>query len=157
MIIRPAKIEDCAMIGAFWHELVGYHQRLDKRLPSATPDGAVRYAQRIRDQLSDSYYHTLVAIEDNGTLIGYVTGMIIETMPDLFEHERCGLLADIYVLSTKRGQGIGKALVETMCDWFRLREVRYYEYHVAAQNEAGMTFWRSMQGKPVMARMRSHL
>jgi GNAT superfamily N-acetyltransferase len=157
MIIRAAKAEDCETIGAFWQALVAHHHDLDSDLPQALADGAARYATRILEQLDDPYRQTLVALDDDGKLIGYVLGMVMDFMPDLFEQERVGMLADIFVLPEHRGQGVGKALVLALCDWFRARRVTSYEYYVAAKNPQAQAFWQAMGGRASMIRMKATL
>jgi GNAT superfamily N-acetyltransferase len=157
MIIRPAKEADTERIGEMWLDLVNYHRDLDESMPTAAKDGHHRYAQRIRYSLNDSYQKVLVA-EENGELLGYVTGMIIDIVPEMFVEERAGMIGDIYVLPNQRGKGIGKALMQVMKDWFKLRGVSYYEWSVASQNTAGVRFWEeSMKGKSIMLRMRAAL
>lgn len=157
MIIRPAKASDSERIGALWLDLVNYHRELDENMPTAAEDGHVRYAQRIRYSLNDSYQRVLVA-EENGDLLGYVTGMIIDIVPEMFLEERAGMIGDIYVLPSQRGKGTGTALMQVMKDWFKLRGVTYYELSVAAENQSGVRFWQdNMKGTSIMLRMRISL
>jgi GNAT superfamily N-acetyltransferase len=157
MIIRPAKEADTERIGEMWLDLVNYHRVLDDSMPTPAKDGHHRYAQRIRYSLNDSYQKVLVA-EENGELLGYVTGMIIDIVPEMFIEERAGMIGDIYVQPNQRGKGIGKALMQVMKDWFKLRGVSYYEWSVASQNIDGVRFWEeSMKGKSIMLRMRAAL
>jgi GNAT superfamily N-acetyltransferase len=154
MIIRPAKVEDAERIGQLWLELVAYHRQLDDNMPLPARDGHLRYASRIRHALNDSYQRILVA-EDDGEVIGYVYGMVIDLVPEMFLTERAGMVGDIYVEQEHRGTGIGKALMHTMQDWFRLRGVRYYELSVASANQPGIRFWQhTMHGQSIMIRMR---
>lgn len=157
MIIRLAKPADCDRIGELWRDLVQYHRDLDDNMPTAANDGHIRYAQRLRYGLNDTYQRILVA-EENGEIIGYVTGMIVDIVPEMFLEEKAGMIGDIYVQPSRRNQGTGKALMQTMKDWFKLRGITYYELSVASSNPAGIRFWQeTMQGKPIMLRMRAAL
>jgi GNAT superfamily N-acetyltransferase len=157
MIIRPASVSDSDRIGELWLDLVAYHQQLDADMPTATSDGHLRYAQRIRYSLNDSYQRVLIA-EENEQIIGYVTGMIIDIVPEMFIAEKAGMIGDIYVQPSERGKGVGKALMDVMIDWFKLRGVTYYELSVATSNHDGMRFWQdTMKSKPIMMRMRARL
>ncbi|MDQ7025975.1 MAG: GNAT family N-acetyltransferase [Anaerolineae bacterium] len=154
MIIRPAKVADSERISELWLDLVNYHRDLDANMPTAAQDGHLRYAQRIRYSLNDLYQRVLVA-EENGDLLGYATGMIIDIVPEMFLEERAGLIGDIYVLPTQRGKGVGTALMQVMKGWFNLRGVTHYELSVASTNQSGIRFWQEkMRGTPIMLRMR---
>jgi len=154
IIVRIAARPDLDAIARLWLGLVDYHQQLDPRLPPAAPDGARRYAARIEDRLDDSSMRVLVA-ERDGRIVGYVLAMVVDLMSDLFVHETCGFVADIYVASEARRDGVGRALVDQLLLWFYDQGIEYYEWHVAAHNRAGQAFWQAVGGQPVLIRMRS--
>ncbi len=155
MIIRPAQEADAERIGQMWLELVEIHRQLDDNMPVPARDGQYRYSQRIRYALNDAYQRVLVA-EDDGQLLGYVYGMVLDLVPEMFEAERAGMIGDIFVQEAYRGQGVGRALMQVMKDWFKLRGIRYYEWSVASANGAGIRFWQqAMNGHALMLRMRA--
>lgn len=156
VIIRPAQEGDIEAIVGLWQQLVAYHQQLDSAMPVPAPDGAARYAYRITDSLRDAYAKTVVA-EDEGRIIGYITAMIYDMMPEVFVSELAGMVGDIYVVPESRTQGVGRALVESVEAWFRLRGVRYYEWYTATSNERGRAFWYGVGGRSLMQRMRKTL
>jgi ribosomal protein S18 acetylase RimI-like enzyme len=155
MMIRPVREDDVDSVAALWRELVAFHQALDENLPTPAADGAYRYAQRIRYGIDDSHVQTYIA-EVDGKIVGYVLGTIIDLLPEMFEEEKAGMVADIYVQKSHRSQGIGQALMKQMLNWFKLRGVSHYEWYVASKNSAGIRFWRDvMGGESVMIRMRA--
>lgn len=154
VVIRPAVAEDIEQIGTLWEQLVDYHVLLDHRLPGSVSNGGRRYARRLYDKLTDEYARILVAV-DGETVVGYVIGMVVELMPDLFEQEASGFLADIFVLPVYRQRGVGRLLIATLADWFRGRGLLHYEWHVAANNTDAIAFWREIGGEPLMIRMRA--
>jgi GNAT superfamily N-acetyltransferase len=154
--IRSATLEDAPTIGALWQELVDFHQALGKDMPIANVRGAKHYAQRIESQVQDSYSHVIVA-DYQGELVGFVVGMIVELLPDVFEAETNGFLADIYLKKDFRRSGIGQLMVQTLAKWFKSRGVERMEWYVAAQNSAGRAFWQEIGGRDVMVRMRIDL
>ena len=157
MIIRPVKPEDVDAVGRLWFELVSYHQELSQMMPIPAEDGAERYSARIRWSVDDNHVQTFVA-EDEGEIVGYVYGTVVDLLPEMFKDERAGIVGDIYVTGKKRGAGVGTALMETMKNWFKLRAVTHYEWYVAAMNEQGIRFWeKTMGGKAVMVRMRADI
>lgn len=155
MIIRPATEADADAIGAMWLELVRYHQALDDAMPTPTTDGVRRYADRIRYTLNDFQAQAYVAA-DGDELLGYVLGSVVDLLPDTFEEQYAGMVADIYVREARWGEGIGASLMRVMKNWFRLRGVAHYEWYVAAENPTGRAFWeQKMGGRPIMLRMRA--
>jgi GNAT superfamily N-acetyltransferase len=154
MIIRAVRREDADKVGELWLELVNYHRQLSDLMPIPAVEGAQRYASRIRWSIDDNHVQAFVA-EDDGQLIGYVYGTVVDLLPEMFIDERAGIVGDIYVKADYRGRGVGSALMQAMKDWFKLREVNHYEWYVAAMNEAGIRFWeKTMGGRAVMVRMR---
>ena len=153
-LIRTAETEeDARAISLLWAKLVDYHLDLDANMPVAAEDGAYRYAQRISHSMNDSYSRVLVA-DHNGVIIGYVLGIVIDLLPEMFVEERTGFLADIYVDEAWRSHGVGTALVEALANWFRSRGVEYMEWYVASANADGIAFWKSRGGAEIMQRMR---
>lgn len=155
-MIRPATSQDAAAIARLWEALVAYHQTLDEGLPAAAPDGGTLYARRLTDRLDDTHTRVLVA-EEAGEVVGYVLGVIVDVVPEMFTQAYSGFLADIYVDEAYRGKGIGRALVESLAQWFTERDVRYYEWYVAAHNATGRAFWNAIGGREMMIRMRQDL
>lgn len=156
IIIRRAAQADASSIGDLWTKLVKYHTELDPRLPSATRHGAQLYARGIEGRLEDHYSRVLVA-EHNGTVVGYVLGIISDMVPDMFQETTIGFLADIYVEEAYRQHGVGRKLVTALMDWFKSRGVAHMEWHVSAHNESGRLFWQSLGGTDIMYRMRLEL
>jgi ribosomal protein S18 acetylase RimI-like enzyme len=158
ILVRPARSGDVEMIARMWTELVAFHSGLDDSLPKASPLGAVQYARRIEDQLQNPYARVLVAEAASGRLlVGYVMGVVVDLLPEMFQQEKSGFLADIFVAAEYRQAGVGRTLVNALSNWFRERGLTYFEWHVAAQNQVGVDFWRAMNGRDVMIRMRGEL
>jgi ribosomal protein S18 acetylase RimI-like enzyme len=154
VVIRPAVDADIEAVGRLWESLVAHHVTLDERLPAAVTNGGRRYARRLYDKLDDPHARLLVA-DLHGSVVGFVIGLLVDLIPDVFEQETAGFLADIYVAAPYRGCGIGRRLVQALSGWFHERGVAYFEWHVAARNEQGIAFWRALGGDAVMVRMRA--
>ncbi|MCU0511693.1 MAG: GNAT family N-acetyltransferase [Anaerolineae bacterium] len=154
MMIRAAKPADAPAIGALWLQLAEYHRGLDDRMPVPAADGAQRYASRIASSLADTHTRVYVA-EVDGQPVGYVMGVIVDLLPEMFVEERAGFLADIFVLPSYRQQGTGRALVQALRGWFRARGITHFEWYVASANTAGIAFWQAVGGAEVMLRMRA--
>lgn len=154
VLIRLATPDDADTVGQLWLELVEFHRQLDPQMPEAAPDGAQRYASRVRYQIDDLYSRIFVA-EIDGQVQGYVMAMLVDMLPETFAAERAGFIADIYVREAFRGHRVGRKLVQTCINWFRTREVSHFEWYVAVANTRGVEFWRSVGGRELMMRMRA--
>ncbi len=153
-MIRSANEADAKGIGCLWLEMVAFHQTFDALTFRASEDGGERYAQRIRQRLSDPWTRILVA-EVEGELVAYALGLIADITTEMFQPLRSGLLADIYVAADHRRQGLGSELVAQMSDWFQRQKVSHFEWHVSAQNPGAIQFWEAIGGKTTMLRMRA--
>jgi ribosomal protein S18 acetylase RimI-like enzyme len=139
-----------------WLQLVEYHNSLSADLPHAARNGAEMYARRLNSRLHDSHTRVLVA-EKQGELVGFVLGVVVDMVPEMFVEEMAGFLADIYVNPAHRGQGVGRALVDELTEWCRERGVQYVEWYVATSNIEGRAFWKAIGGRDVITRMRINL
>lgn len=155
-MIRRVRATDQAAVERLWQELMDCHAEMDPGLPRPTPNGAHFYAERLIERMDDENTCTLVA-EENGQVIGYVLGAIIDLMPDVFDQQPSGFLADIYVDPAYRGNGVGRALVNGLVSWFRGHGVNYYEWNAAARNHDARAFWAALGGRDVIVRMRIEL
>jgi GNAT superfamily N-acetyltransferase len=156
VMIRPATRDDADAIARLWEQLVAYHRALDDNLPVAAPDGAQRYAERLIDRLEDSQTCVLVA-QEGRKIVGFVLGVVVDLVPEMFVSESGGFLADVFVEQAYRRRGIGQALVNALADWFRQQGLEHFEWYVAARNHEGRAFWQALGGVDVMLRMRVQL
>ncbi len=152
MTIRAATADDIGDIVELWEMLVDYHQQLDSNMPIAAADGDRTYGRMVFRSLEDPDALVLVAMEGD-KVVGYVMGFIVDMLPDMFIQEKSGLLADIFVHPAYRRGGYGRKLVKTLVAWFKGKGLRIVEWNVAANNEIGRAFWRSIGGEEIMVRM----
>jgi GNAT superfamily N-acetyltransferase len=156
VVIRQVEPKDKAAIAQLWRALAEYHVQIDAQQPKPVPGAARRYASRLIEQRDDPYTRTFVAQVD-GRVVGYILGAVVDLYADLFEQGDSGFIADIFVDPGYRRHGIGRRLVEAINAWFQVQGVSYTELQVAAANRAGIVFWESVGGQPVMMRMRVDL
>lgn len=156
IVIRPAEVADASAIGALWEKLVAYHEALSADLPRAAVGGALLYSRNIRQRLDDPSTQVFVAAKGD-SLVGYVLGVCVDIVPEMFDQEPSGFLADIFVEESVRGQGIGQQLVLALVDWFHAAGVRHFEWHVAVHNANGLAFWKALGGRDLMLRMRAEI
>lgn len=153
-MIRLATQQDTRRIGELWLEMVNFHRQFDETMFRAADRGAQHYQNSISDRLADPQTRVLVAEED-GQVVGYVLGMIVNITPQMFVPVQSGFLADIYVVEAYRKQGIGRQLVERLVIWFQSNGIKYFEWHVSTKNQQAIDFWKSIGGETTMLRMRA--
>jgi GNAT superfamily N-acetyltransferase len=156
IVIRPITKADADVIAEMWLALVQHHQELDPYLPGAAPGGEHRYVRRILDHCDDPYTRAMIA-EVDGEPVGFILGMIVDLMQDIFAQEPSGFLADIYVESSARQRGVGRALVQDLIEWFRTNKITSLDWQVSVHNPEGMAFWKAIGGQGVMLRMRAQI
>lgn len=157
MTVRPARRDEAGDIAELWEELVEYHHQIDPNLPVATSDGVERYAYFIMDRIDRTDSIVVVAIDDQGRVVGYALAFIIELVPEMFVQQRAGFLADVYVQPSARRQGHGRALYGAIVDWCQTNGLQTLEWEVAAANTTGRAFWQAMGGSELMIRLRRTL
>lgn len=153
-MIRLAREDDVERIGGLWLEMIEYHREFDESMFRVPDKGAAIYSENIQNRLSDERTRVLVA-EVRGEIVGYALGMILDVTTELFMPMHSGFVADIYVVKAHRRQNCGRQLVERLALWFESQDVRYFEWHVTAQNHVARKFWEALGGQTTMLRMRA--
>ena len=153
-MIRLALETDARRIGELWEEMVSYHAQFDARTFRAASNGAALYERRVLERLDDPQSRVLVA-EADADVAAYASAVIADITTEMFQPLRCGLLSDIYVSEPYRRRGLGRALVERLCLWFRDQDVSHFEWHVSARNREALAFWQALGGEPTILRMRA--
>lgn len=111
------------------------------------------------DQVHPEYHEKMALIdleevrENNGICYlaidnASVIGLIMGTIPPYEEYDyldyKCpkrGIITELVVTSKTRSQGVGKALIEKMEDYFKNRDCEYVLVDVFAYNENAIKFY----------------
>lgn len=111
------------------------------------------------DQVHPEYHEKMALIdleevrENNGICYlaidnASVVGLIMGTIPPYEEYDyldyKCpkrGIITELVVTSKTRSQGVGKALIEKMEDYFKNRDCEYVLVDVFAYNENAIKFY----------------
>lgn len=150
-IIRPAQSADLKQIVALWRALQMTSATYEPRLaPNAPADEW--YTDFLYDQLANANASVLVAAQGTD-VVGYVFGQVMQR-PTLASGD-CGYVADLCVQDGHRGQGIGRALYETLKTWFNTKGLRAIEVQVVRANPASQAFWRKMGFRDFLRTLRT--
>lgn len=150
MTIRTFKESDIKPLILLWHNLMLYHQKMDKSF-ALSEDALEQWENFVLSSYADKNRVIIVAEEAN-KLVGYIMGNIILTVP-VFKHRQRGYISDIYVRPDCRQSKTGKMLVQALVMWFRIHEITRIELDVAYENQMGAEFWRKMNFSTFMYKM----
>lgn len=129
---RAARPEDLERLLALCLAYAAERARLSGQRLAADHAGQVR--ANMESVLGHPAAFTVVAEED-GRFVGYAVATLQEP-PPLFEGEPFVFVGDVYVEPSRRGQGIGTALVERLRGWAFLRGVGRLSAVLPARSEA---------------------
>jgi GNAT superfamily N-acetyltransferase len=88
-------------------------------------------------------YGMVILAKDKDKAIGFAHGMI-KFLPDYLGGFTVGLITHVYVDDDSRRTGVGKALVNLLEDWFRMKKVHSMELQVISGNPAAQEFWKKL-------------
>jgi ribosomal protein S18 acetylase RimI-like enzyme len=111
MIIRGYQDRDAAALRRCVIVLQDFERTIDPRL-LAGEEMADRYCERIHERCRDAAGQIYVA-EDDSVVVGFVTVLARESFTELDDPPgQYALIADLVVLESQRGRGIGRQLLE---------------------------------------------
>jgi GNAT superfamily N-acetyltransferase len=139
--IRPARLEDLEQIAELWDELMALHEALDPRFTRRS-GASEPFEGFVRHNIESEAAIVLVA-EVAGRIIGYSMAAESE-LPPVFEVGPIGEIFDMVVTAERRRQGIGRRLVEGVCDWARERGLARVDLRASVRNPDALAFWRSL-------------
>lgn len=149
--VRPARVEDGALLFGAWQRLRQHNAQTDRRYIPA-PVTQSEFVADLRELLERPRSLTLVA-EASDTLAGFISGSIERNLPDRLpqEHATIGYL---WVEEHFRRLGIARSLFERAADWARDEEgVAHFEMAVLTSDKAAAGFWRSIGFAPFIERL----
>jgi len=150
--IRPATPDDLSAIGRLGALLVKTHYDFDpKRFMAPTRHTESGYASFLGSQLGREDVVVLVAAE-GGTVIGY-TYAGVEGRDWMSLRGPAGVLYDIVVDPTRRGRGVGRALLEATVAALRSRGSPQVVLSTADRNAAAQRLFESAGFRRTMIEM----
>ena len=154
-IIRRATAADLPGIGRLGGLLVAEHHDFDpRRFLAASHRTPADYASFISAQLEDSDSAVLVA--DDGAVIGYAYS-VIDGSDFLALRGPAGILHDIIVDPERRGQGVGRRLLDATLAYLRSRGAPRVVLSTAVRNGPAQRLFASVGFRPTMIEMTREL
>ncbi len=150
MRIRQATLDDIPEITGLWKGFMDFHQSMNTFF-TRRPDGDVNFRDHVVDNLSNPDF-CIVVIDLNDTLIGYAIAYLQE-YPPVFVDEKCVYISDIVVDKSCRGKGLGKQLIDYLCDWARSKGIQRMELEVLHTNHNAIAFYDHLGFEPFMHKL----
>ena len=140
-MIRKAITKDIPQIIALLHQVNMVHHTIR---PDLFKPHTTKYDEReLESLLSDS--SKPIFVFDNGAVVGYAFYQITEVRDNLLlEDIKTLYIDDICVDEHARGQHVGKALYEHVCDYARSIGCNNITLNVWEGNDAALRFYRNM-------------
>ena len=144
MTIRPVRAEDAQSLTDFVRTLGEFSKIAEE--PSETTLERVRQNIQI---VMTSDRHTLLVAEDGARLVGYCN---VHWQPMMSQQE--GFVSELFVGASRRGQGVGTALLETVKREARVRgcgRLHLANFRTKASYERGYYAKHGWQERPAAA------
>jgi GNAT superfamily N-acetyltransferase len=128
--VRPAELGDSEAIGRLLHE---FNSEFDE--PTPGPD---RLAGRVRQLLADGDITVLLAGAGPDGLA------VLRFRPSIWSQALECFLAELYVVPARRGQGLGRALMEAAIELARTRGADYMDLGTGDDDVAARALYESL-------------
>ncbi len=155
MQIRPLNRSEVeSLVDKLWVPLADSMADLSQ-YNALTDDARDRALAYRREQVDADGVRTLVA-DDDGELVGYVSGEVRPT-PPIFDRGDELYVSELYVMEDRRRQGIGTDLLDAIAAWGRDEGCETAAVSVNVRNAAGRELYEASDFDPARVRYRTDL
>ncbi len=171
--VRLASNSDLEAISDLYKKEMSFHEQFDPLFALSKEFNGVIYFSRFIENPEN----LILVAEETGKIIGYIHIRILKEKAQKnkskwakFKKEwlggkktsprfniRWGYVADCFVESKYRQQGIGSLLLDKSIDWLRSRDVPFLDLEVHSLNESGINFWQANEFETFKLMMRKKL
>lgn len=144
-----ARKKDVDEIVELWKYMMDFHGEIHSYF-KPSQNGDKNFRVFLKKQIGSSNAVVLVA-EDNGKIIGFCLGLIME-YPPVFVHRRKGHINDMVVAENYQKKGVGEELLFNTINWFKQVGIAHVELDVAKGNEIADAFYRKNGFEVIMQR-----
>jgi len=136
-------LEDGPSVAKLAHDFMRFHDALSPGGYVTAGDFEERWLEHFRGLLADPDAALLVAeLPGEENIGGYCIGSV-RTRPLLVGGERVASLEELFVRSSSRGWGVGRALLEACREWARAAGALHISLRLDSKNELGANFYRA--------------
>ena len=141
---------DWNVVGELFTLMYGRMGEMGLMLP-LSESGTEKWLKTTRN--TSGKYGLVVLAKDEGKAVGFAHGLI-KFLPDYLGGFAVGSITHVYVDDDARRLGIGKALVNILEDWFRMKKVHSIELQVISGNPTAKKFWKNLGYKEELLQYR---
>lgn len=141
-----AREGDLSEVIHLWEQLMDEHAEFDEHF-RRRPLARLYLRHSFSSQLNQPDY-VLLVVRWKRKPVGFLSAQILRA--PLFQESRLGQVVDLYVQPEWRGQGVGKALVNCVMEWFRAMQIEQVDLNVAVRNDRGVSFWEREGFQPYL-------
>jgi ribosomal protein S18 acetylase RimI-like enzyme len=124
-----------------WSEGMAVHAKLDPRFPLVA-NAEEKFEAYLGEVIKDRNALLLVA-EATSRVVGYCLARVSQH-PAVFTKQTYGYINDLFVGSSHRRKGVGKALFEATASRLRERGIQAFEVSLVPTNGMASSFWRRL-------------
>lgn len=149
--VRPARPEDAPALGRMGAALARQHHEFDPARFMLPEDLESGYRWWLRRESKAAEAVVLVA-ELDGAVVGYAYGRTEERDWNALR-DACGVVHDVWVEDSARGNGVGTLLLEEMVQRLKALGVPRVVLMTASRNEAAQRLFTRLGWRPTMVEM----
>jgi ribosomal protein S18 acetylase RimI-like enzyme len=139
--IRPGRREDAAEAARLWMQSAEEHTAHDRVY--ATVPGAEKTMRRFLADLANSGYSFLFVAVAGDRTVGFISGELRQGSPT-FLPKTWASVDDVFVEPDYRNRGMGRALLQSVEAWAKVRDADGISLQVAAANTRGRKFYEDL-------------
>lgn len=150
LTVREATIEEGEALLDLWHEFTAHLSEFNDRY-GAKEGAEEHWLSYFENQLVDSKYSAvLLAENEDGEYVGVLEVRIVGEHP-IFRLGRHGQIHGMFVRENARGEGVGRALLDTAESWLseEPRGVEFYRIDAIEGDEEATAALRELELVPV--------
>ncbi|HYE95281.1 MAG TPA: GNAT family N-acetyltransferase [Rubricoccaceae bacterium] len=140
--IRRARPSDREAVVALWRALHAEHEALDPTYRLA-PEAARRWGNDFNEWVRSTADLLLVADAASEDLAGWLTAHLTWP-PPIYAQRSLAYVDDVFVRRERRGEGVGRRLLEGAVAWARVSGAEELRAGVLAANPQARSFWQQV-------------
>lgn len=152
--IKKARNEDLDEIVDMWYSLASKHQEM-MRGYELSDDCRENWRSFVEEGMEREGMCTFVGVK-NGNLVGFLNVVIRERL-GIFEEKNVGMILDVFVKETERGEGVGTVLTKRAERWIKNRGVSIAVLTVSPENDRAVEFWEGSGYETYLLKKRKKL
>lgn len=147
VVIRNAKPSDIDKLVELRLSLQRHVEASNPKIWRITEEGVGLLKQGLEEAMSDDNGRLVVAMMD-GEVIGFAHGQVLQRTD--YQPHIVGTISNIYVQGGFRERGVGRRLVESLCQFFSIKNVEEVTLRYVIGNREAEEFWKGFGFKPII-------